>query len=90
VRFNTERLKTVMCTPVTAGFERASFMNLLEPLRDEFDLNIWQFTSFVRNTGAHIDKDGFMEIVRQWDERVGTEYMTRLFSVGGLAGRINH
>jgi hypothetical protein len=29
-----------------------------------------------------------MKIVRRWDERVGTDCMVKLFSVGGVAGRI--
>jgi hypothetical protein len=73
---------------VAAGFERDSYTNLLEPLRKEFDLDIWQFVSFVRATAAHIDKDGVMDIVRDCKERVGTNCMVRLFSISGLASRI--
>jgi hypothetical protein len=88
VPFTSARLKSIMCNSLAAGFESASFMNLLDALRDEFDLDIWQFTTFVKNTAAHIDKDGFMEIVRRWNKRVGTESMMKLLSVRGLAGRI--
>jgi hypothetical protein len=78
-RFTCAKLNSILCT---------SFMNLLEPLRAEYDLDIWQFINFVAKTAAFIDKDGFMGIVRQWKKRVGTESMMKLFSFSGLAGRI--